>query len=128
MRKLEPPHVSDGEALRSLARSRSSNAPPVAAREGDMLARYALYSVVEGNPWAIEEDDSYLPIEKNLLHLYRNPPKALDFIQSLRDGIQGVCPVCGAHTYKAGVLDCLERLYSGRELASEPHPLEAGVP
>lgn len=46
----------------------------------------------------------------------------------LTDVPQGVCPVCGAHTYKAGVLDCLERLYSGRELASEPHPLEAGVP
>jgi YgiT-type zinc finger domain-containing protein len=41
---------------------------------------------------------------------------------------QGHCPGCGSRIFKAGVLDCLDRLHSGRELAAEPHPLEGGVP
>ena len=43
---------------------------------------------------------------------------------------KGKCPVCGAFVYKARVLDRIERTYSGREPAAEPHPLDiqAGAP
>jgi YgiT-type zinc finger domain-containing protein len=46
----------------------------------------------------------------------------------LTDVPQGHCPVCGGRIYKASVLDCIERIHSGREPAFEPHPLDAGVP
>jgi YgiT-type zinc finger domain-containing protein len=46
----------------------------------------------------------------------------------LTDVPQGKCPVCGGRIYKARVLDCIERLQSGRERAVEPNPLERTSP
>ena len=46
----------------------------------------------------------------------------------LTDVPQGHCPGCGGRIYKARVLECIERIGSGRELASEPHPLEQAAP
>jgi YgiT-type zinc finger domain-containing protein len=42
----------------------------------------------------------------------------------LTDVPQGKCPDCGAWIYKARVLDRIERIYTGREPATEPHPLD----
>lgn len=42
----------------------------------------------------------------------------------LTDVPQAKCPVCGGRIYKARVLECIERIQSGRERAFEPHPLE----
>jgi YgiT-type zinc finger domain-containing protein len=46
----------------------------------------------------------------------------------LTDVPQGHCPVCGGRIYKARVLECIERIQSGRERAVEPHPLEQAPP
>jgi hypothetical protein len=46
----------------------------------------------------------------------------------LADVPQGKCPACGGRIYKACVLECIERIQSGRERAFEPHPLEQASP
>jgi YgiT-type zinc finger domain-containing protein len=46
----------------------------------------------------------------------------------LSDVPQGQCPVCGGRIYKARVLECIERIQSGSEPASEPHPLDEPRP
>ena len=103
MRKLDHPVVNDDELLVQLGRSRGTRAKAVAARRTDIAARYQAYRANHGNPWTIALDATFVPLRPSLHHLYNYPPRALEFIDSLRASVEGACPVCGRDN--VGTLD-----------------------
>jgi 5-methylcytosine-specific restriction endonuclease McrA len=103
VRKLVHPLVNDDDLLAELGHSRSASAKAVAARRDDMEARYQVYRANQGNPWTVAVDATFLPLRPSLHHLYKSPPRALEFIESLRASVEGACPVCGRDSL--GTLD-----------------------
>lgn len=103
MRKLDRPVVDDDQLLFALGRSRSDSAKAVFARRSDIATRYETYRAHQGDPWAVLEDPTFLPLRPSLHHLYKSQPRALDFIETLRGSVNGACPVCGRDSL--GTLD-----------------------
>jgi len=101
--KLVHPLVNDDDLLVMLGQSQSISAKAVSARRVDMEARYQTYRANQGNPWAVGVDATFLPLRPSLHHLYKTPPRALKFIDSLRASVEGACPVCGRDSL--GTLD-----------------------
>jgi len=95
MRKIDPPLIQDLLLLGLLAHSTKASAKAIATRIPDIAVRYATYDMHQGNPWNIVEDASYTLLKDDLNALYKTPPAILRFIESLRSGIDGACPVCG---------------------------------
>lgn len=95
MRKIDPPLVQDELLLGMLAHSSKVSAQAIAHRIPDIALRYAAYEAHHGDPWEVAEDASYLPSKTDLNELYKAPPSILRFIENLRAGIDGTCPVCG---------------------------------
>jgi 5-methylcytosine-specific restriction endonuclease McrA len=103
LRKLNHPVIDDFALLTQLGHSRSARAKAVAARSADIGLRYQAYQAHQGDPWAVPEDVSFVPLRPSLHHMYKEPPVALDFIKSLRTSVDGACPVCGRDSL--GTLD-----------------------
>lgn len=95
MRKIDPPSINDAFLLRALTSSRSDHAAAILHRENSIIDRYELYLANNGDPWVVMEDVSFNSIKDSLKSLYNSPPTVLSFIESLRVGIDGACPVCG---------------------------------
>lgn len=95
MRKIDPPLIRDELLLGLLAHSTKSSARAMVHRIPDIAVRYAAYDAHHGDPWDVAEDPSYTPLKTHLNELYKTPPTILQFIENLRSGIDGACPVCG---------------------------------
>jgi 5-methylcytosine-specific restriction endonuclease McrA len=103
VRKLDHPLIDDAEVLQKLRRSRSGLAKVTAPYFPSIEQRYQAYRMNQGNPWMVAVDPTFLPLRTSLHTLYKKPPVPLSFIKSLRDSIQGACPVCGRDSI--GTLD-----------------------
>jgi hypothetical protein len=94
VRKLELPTVDDIAAINSLSK-RGKHIRAVAAKCGEIAVQYEQYMNGRGNPWVVAATNEFDDIKAALHSLYKNPPNNFEFIDQLREGSEGSCPVCG---------------------------------
>jgi hypothetical protein len=99
MKKLVPPEIDDNQVITTLSTQTGLNKtsyPHLKNSLNSILIAYEDY--IDKNGDALEI--STLPISEDLktglLKNYKNPPKVLKFIESLRSSPSTVCPMCGS--------------------------------
>lgn len=95
MRKIIPPGVDDKSLLERLAVSEGARARSIVGYMPDIADRYKKYEKSGGDPWSVQSTDHFMDVKAILHGLYEQPTVSLAFIDRLRSGFSGACPVCG---------------------------------
>lgn len=107
MRKLNLPHYNNAEIIDSCKldelchnNRRGKHIRFISSYIDIIKQCYEHYDQQNGNPWLINSlsEETISPLsefKEHMNRLYDNPPQALKFIKSLRESIQGACPMCG---------------------------------
>jgi hypothetical protein len=97
MRRLPPPAVDDRALLHDVVQNKRLQAAAVIRPfEAAVAQRYVAYGGGQGNPWTIARDHQFQPPRASFHNVYLSPPRALSFIDDLRDSARGACPMCGS--------------------------------
>lgn len=95
MRKIDHPAVDDASVLANLSVSAGETARSIVGYMERMSQRYSEYSVAGGDPWVVDQCSDCIPIGNQLRGLFDSPTVDLAYIDEIRAGLGGACPVCG---------------------------------
>lgn len=97
MRHVPKPATCQSASVAETTRQKDLRSYPHLLKFGLRVARAAArYDAHQGNPLVIRPARLTATEKEELLHLYKSPPKKLDYIEDMRAGLAGeTCPMCG---------------------------------